>query len=187
MTDCGHQNETVIDVPYISQLPEYPTGCESVSAVMALNYAGVDISVDTFIDDYLDKKDDTYNFDPNVCFGGDPRSSGIGCYAPVIKKALDKILAGSSLYGENVTGASLSELCSEYIDNGIPVITWATTDMKQAYLGIELATMRWIAPEHCLLLVGYDDRCYIFNDPQQSAEYQQMSRRRIRRSAGRRW
>lgn len=172
LTDCGHQNETVIDVPYISQLPEYPTGCESVSAVMALNYAGVDISVDTFIDDYLDKKDDTYNFDPNVCFGGNPRSSsGIGCYAPVIKKALDKILAGSNLYGENITGASLSELCSEYIDNGIPVITWATTDMKEAYLGIELATMRWIAPEHCLLLVGYDDRCYIFNDPQQSAEY----------------
>lgn len=172
MTDCGHQNETVIDVPYISQLPEYPTGCESVSAVMALNYAGVDISVDTFIDDYLDKKDDTYNFDPNVCFGGDPRSSsGIGCYAPVIKKALDKILVGSNLYGENVTGASLSELCSEYIDNGIPVITWATTDMEEAYPGKKLATMRWIAPEHCLLLVGYDDRCYIFNDPQQSAEY----------------
>lgn len=172
MTDCGHQNETVIDVPYISQLPEYPTGCESVSAVMALNYAGVDISVDTFIDDYLDKKNDTYNFDPNVCFGGDPRSSsGIGCYAPVIKKALDKILAGSSLYGENVTGAPISELCSKYIDNGIPVITWATTDMKEAYPGKQLATMRWIAPEHCLLLVGYDDRCYIFNDPQRSAEY----------------
>lgn len=172
MTDCGHQNETVIDVPYISQLPEYPTGCESVSTVMALNYAGADISVDTFIDDYLDKKNDTYNFDPNVCFGGDPRSSsGIGCYAPVIKKALDKILAGSSLYGENVTGASLSELCSEYIDNGIPVITWATTDMEEAYPGKQLATMQWIAPEHCLLLVGYDDRCYIFNDPQRSAEY----------------
>ena len=29
---------------------DYPTGCESVSAVMALQYAGVDITVDTFID-----------------------------------------------------------------------------------------------------------------------------------------
>lgn len=170
VTDVSHGNEKLISAPYISQVGVYPTGCESVSTVMALQYAGVDISVDTFIDDYLDKSSSTYDFDPNVSFGGNPRSSsGIGCYAPVIKKALDKALAGSDFYGENITGKTLSQLCSEYIDNGIPVITWATTDMKDAYPGKQLATMTWIAPEHCLLLVGYDDSCYIFNDPQRQA------------------
>ena len=44
----------LLNVPYINQRMDYPTGCESVSAVMALQYAGVDITVDTFIDDCLD-------------------------------------------------------------------------------------------------------------------------------------
>ena len=47
---------------------------------MALNYWGINISVDTFIKKYLEKGD--YNsFDPNICFGGDPRDLGMGCYA----------------------------------------------------------------------------------------------------------
>ncbi len=169
LTDCAHSNEMLISAPYISQVGSYPTGCESVSAVMALQAAGIDITVDRFIDNYLDMTSDTYNFDPYVTFGGDPRGEGIGCYAPVIKKALDKALAGSDFYGENITGKTLSQLCSEYIDNGIPVIIWATIDMKKARPDKQLATMTWIAPEHCLLLVGYDDSCYIFNDPQRQA------------------
>ena len=169
ITDVSHSNEVSVAAPYISQVGVYPTGCESVSTVMALQAAGIDITVDRFIDNYLDMTSDTDNFDPNVSFGGNPRGSGFGCYAPVIKKALDKALAGSDFYGENITGKTLSQLCSEYIDNGIPVITWATTDMKESYPGKQLATMTWIAPEHCLLLVGYDDSCYIFNDPQRQA------------------
>ena len=43
----------VEDVPFISQLVKYPTGCESVSAVMVLNWAGVGVTVDEFIDRYL--------------------------------------------------------------------------------------------------------------------------------------
>ena len=43
-----------IDVPYISQKGKYPTGCESVSTVMLLQFLGYDISVDTFIENYLE-------------------------------------------------------------------------------------------------------------------------------------
>src|SRR5699024_6882351 len=43
------------DVPHIYQYDSYPTGCESVSAVCALRYSGVDITVDDFIDQYLVK------------------------------------------------------------------------------------------------------------------------------------
>ncbi len=39
--------------PFIDQRDKYPTGCESVTAVMALQYAGVDITVEEFIDNYL--------------------------------------------------------------------------------------------------------------------------------------
>ena len=34
-----------LDAPYLSQ-EDYPTGCESVSAVMALQYWGVDLTVE---------------------------------------------------------------------------------------------------------------------------------------------
>ena len=41
------------DAPFIDQREKYPTGCESVTAVMALQYAGVDVTVEEFIDGYL--------------------------------------------------------------------------------------------------------------------------------------
>ena len=43
-----------IDVPYIDQSVKYPTGCESVSAVMLLQYLGVSVTVDEFIEKYLE-------------------------------------------------------------------------------------------------------------------------------------
>ena len=46
----------ILTVPYIDQSVRYPTGCESVSAVMMLRYLGYDISVDTFINEFLDKR-----------------------------------------------------------------------------------------------------------------------------------
>ena len=40
----------VIEVPYLDQSVKYPTGCESVSAVMLLRYLGYEITVDEFIE-----------------------------------------------------------------------------------------------------------------------------------------
>ena len=67
------------------------------------------------------------------------------------------------------TGRSAAELCG-YIDQGLPVVFWATLDF-QPVPGVD----RWRLPngrmfdwklnEHCLLLVGYDQDRYWFNDP----------------------
>lgn len=166
MTDCGFSNVNTLNVPYISQVQTYPTGCESVSTVMALNFAGNNMTVDTFIDNYLDKSPFIHNFNPNECFGGDPRStSGMGCYAPAIEKALNKFLPQTGQYLVNLTGNSLEYLCLNYIDNGVSVVVWATQGMKPAHNVSYEEGLQWIAPEHCLVLTGYDDRCYIFNDP----------------------
>ena len=161
-------NSKIIQAPFISQLGKYPTGCESVTTVMALNHIGIDISVDKFIDSYLTKTG--VNFDSNISFGGNPRyTSGYGCYAPVIKKALDKALSGQKYTAKQLYGVSLKNLCSNYIDKGIPVILWATMYMNTPYISSTWTyngkTINWIAPEHCLLLVGYDSSHYIFNDP----------------------
>lgn len=161
-------NSKIIQAPFISQLGKYPTGCESVTTVMALNHIGIDVSVDKFIDSYLTKTG--VPFDPSISFGGNPRStSGYGCYAPVIKKALDKALSGKNYEAKVLNNVSLKTLCSQYIDKGIPVILWATMYMNTPYISSTWTyngkTINWIAPEHCLLLVGYDSSHYNFNDP----------------------
>lgn len=160
----------IIDVDFITQIGTYPTGCESVTAVMALHHINFNLSVKNFINHYLDMQ--PYPFDPFETFGGDPFSdNGWGCYAPVIKKALDKALVGLPYYAEELSGVSLQKLCTDYIDKNIPVILWATMGMRASktitwtYNGRRI---EWVQPEHCLLLVGYDEKHYIFNDPQKS-------------------
>lgn len=83
-------------VPVLSQFPEFPTGCESVSTVMALKFYGENISCTRFIDEYLPKNADYY-YDSGKRFGpspyeyfiGSPRTAAsYGCMAPVIEKAL---------------------------------------------------------------------------------------------------
>lgn len=158
----------LIDAKHIYQLDKWPTGCESVSAVMALNYAGVDISVDYFIDNCLTITDMPFN--PYKSFGGNPRDkSGFGCYAPVIKEALDKALENSEHKAKLLNNVSLDELCEKYIVNDIPVIFWGTLDMAEPFEGktweFEGESFTWIRPEHCLLLIGYDRESYAFCDP----------------------
>ncbi|MBR4073328.1 MAG: C39 family peptidase [Clostridia bacterium] len=165
----------IIDAPFISQVSKYPTGCESVSAVMAMNYLGLDISVDNFIDKHLEMGP-AANFDPNLCFGGNPRtSSGMGCYAPVIEKAAKSAAKGFGIAVTRTEGSTIASLCKNYIDKNIPVILWATQGMQTPRNGVKITyngkTIQWIAPEHCLLLVGYNENNYIFNDPLKSKNY----------------
>ena len=83
----------------------------------------------------------------------------------------DRALAGLPYYAEELSGVSLEKLCTDYIDKNIPVILWATMGMRASktitwtYNGRRI---EWVQPEHCLLLVGYDEKHYIFNDPQKS-------------------
>ncbi len=74
---------------------------------------------------------------------------------------------------------SLEELVANYIDRGIPVLIWATMNMKQTSPGFswiinytdENSSCKngdvfiWPRGKHCLVLVGYDDENYYFNDP----------------------
>ena len=173
----------LLNVPYINQRADYPTGCESVSAVMALRHLGVDISVDTFIDDCLDigapphyEDGIRYGCDPYEAFPGDPRSSkGYGCFSPVIERACIRAVGTQPYTVERLSGLTLDDLCIRYIKNGIPVIVWATIDMTAPSPGSTWIvretgrTIQWMTPMHCLLLVGYDDENYYFNDPWRDA------------------
>lgn len=171
------------DVPHIYQCDLYPTGCESVSAVSLMNYYGIDITVDEFIDSYLPCSplpvlgDDGYMHaeSPWFSFIGDPRSSdGYGCYATVIRDAISLALP-EEYYVATEYGTSLEYAAEEYIANGEPVMIWATIRMKESWQGISWIVpngeyFTFICPEHALLFVGYDEDFYYFCDPMANDE-----------------
>ena len=167
----------IIDAPYIYQNVDYPNGCESVSAVMALRYFGIDMTVDDFIDNYLDMGDAPVvggiGPDPTLVYCGDPRrKDGWGCHSSVIVNALDKFIDYEKFTVSSYRGRTLDELCRRYIDRDIPVIIWATVGMVDS--SAEQYWASWTTPQgkavtynkklHCLLLVGYDENNYYFND-----------------------
>ena len=173
-------NKKIIQAPYIDQSIKYPTGCESVSTVMLLQYLGYDISVDEFIADYLEMKDfeeregQLFGADPNLYFCGSPYDKdSFGCYAPVICKALEKMI-GDKYDIVNETDTPTEELIKKYIDADIPLIFWACINMREPIVGPEWKlldsgeTFTWISNEHCMLLVGYDEEGYYFNDPHEN-------------------
>lgn len=170
-------NVKIINVPYINQSPDYPTGCESVSAVMLLNFLGCEITVDEFIakhleqDEFVDKEGKIYGPDPNQVFCGSPYDEdSFGCYAPVIVSALESAI-GASYEIRNETGTPINRLLTDYIDQGMPVIFWACINMREPIVGPSWQLKEtgeeftWISNEHCMLLVGYDEENYYFNDP----------------------
>lgn len=169
--------ERLIPVPVICQYPTLPTGCEATAAAMVLQFYGEDISAEGFAKDWLEcnkdfyKRDNRlYGPDPREVFAGDPFSvNSYGCFATPIVKAIN----GNSLkcVAEEINGKSLAELCKEYIDNGKPLLIWATMGMREPKEGrswrLENGTdFTWISGEHCLVLVGYNEDYYFFNDPQ---------------------
>ena len=171
----------VIDVSVMGQYPDFPSGCESVAAVMNLNYYGIDVTVGQFVDGYLStgiapsaNNGIWYSSDPNETFLGDPRSSdGWGIWAKGLEKAINKCLDNYlGNYTVTVTySETLDSLCEKYIANNIPVLVWVTADMAEPYKNITAyvigtdRTFTWISPSHCMLLVGYDETGYYFNDP----------------------
>lgn len=176
----GRAGRTIDGVPFYSQIGEFPTGCEGVSAAMLLGYYGMDVAPGEFIDGFLPLGDAPYETDdgqwagcdPWEAFPGDPRSEyGWGCYSTVIEGALNAFLSDTEYRAERFSGVSLDSLCAEYIDNGDPVLVWATIDMDPPHTGLTWTVpetgqeITWIGPMHCLVLIGYDDTGYIFNDP----------------------
>lgn len=177
-----------IDAPLINQMRDWPTGCESVSAVMALQALGEEIGPEEFIASYLPRRDLSFcgpvlvGPDPNQYFIGDPHKDDFwsyGCYAGAIGKALRSYCRAHEDFSYepiDCTGYSARELFA-LLDQGIPVIFWATMFMKPSEIcrtwKLEDNPSReisWGAHEHCLLLVGYDkERCY-FNDPMDAAD-----------------
>ncbi len=178
----SEQKKVLLEAPCYLQGSDMPTGCELVSARMALKYCGIDFSNQYIVSKVkcselkVDKKGRLYGKSPFENFIGDPGSeNGFGCYPPVIIKLIDD-LSIAGLTAENVSSQSLEKLSHKYLDSGTPVMVWLTIEMRESYLTDSWyltdengkrtdKKYRWRAEEHCMLLVGYDDKYYYLNDP----------------------
>ncbi|WP_049945538.1 C39 family peptidase [Candidatus Stoquefichus massiliensis] len=150
-----------IDVECILQNPQLPTGCEITSLTMVLNYHGFSINKIDLAENYL-KKGKIGQTDFEKAFVGDPKDQhSYGCYAPVIVDCANQYLKEKkvSLKAIDYTGSSIEELY-HFINQGIPVIVWATINMAEPYPSIKWTVdgneLQWISKEHCLVLTGYD-------------------------------
>ena len=171
-----------LDVENILQLPELPSGCEIVSLAIVLNYLGFEADPVSLCDNYLEKSGFGEG-DPFFTYIGDPKRSGMGmgCYAPCIQNAARAFLndVGDEKYRvKNVSGEPFS-VFENYIDKGVPVILWGTTNMDcDSTLFMTFYTdsgeVVWRAHSHCLVLIGYTANTYIFCDPLKEgiSEYQ---------------
>lgn len=164
------------DVPHYTQFTDYLTACESLASVSLLQYYGINMDIDLFLDEYLPRADyptlgedgELHGESPWEYFIGDPRdSSGFGCYNICIANGINKIAEGLAVPLDNVP---LEELCADYIDKGQPVVFWGTIRMASPYVSefhwvIPDGTLyHFINPEHAVVLIGYDDEYYYFSD-----------------------
>jgi uncharacterized protein YvpB/Na+-transporting methylmalonyl-CoA/oxaloacetate decarboxylase gamma subunit len=141
--DQGRWQSSYLNVPYISQLPDMPSGCEVVSVTMMLNQAGVRVSKEEVAERL------PYASDPDLGFTGslyvDGSSGASGVIWPPALLGLVKSLKGSAA---DLTGQPWETICS-YIDEGKPVVVWFRSD------GLD----------HTVLLTGYSRSQVWINDP----------------------
>lgn len=165
-----YPNSFSLDIPFVSQYPELPTGCEITALTTVLNYLGYNVDKLTMADYYLDKGK-MGEVSPYKAFVGNPRDEdSCGAFAPVLVNSATKYLKSQRSYMNvyNITGAEYNELL-DYVDDGHPVLVWETMYMKEPYesctWNIDGESIMWLSREHAMVLIGYTQSTYIMADP----------------------
>lgn len=164
----------MLDVIEFCQYPDYPTGCESVSLYMLLNYYGVDVTVDQIYDllpmgaqPYDDDEGVRHGANPEREFVGDPRSEySYGVFNAPIAQVAEQFMPGV----ETKTGASIDDI-KAILDTGNPVLAWyVSAPMRDimyrwSWLDENGETVHWPGGEHAVVICGYDEDSITYRDP----------------------
>lgn len=142
VTDSISVSVSSMAVPFVSQMPSYPTGCEGASCTALLHYYGVNITLSQMIgaiprQNIQYKNGRRVGPDINKKFVGNPagsytsRTPGYGAFSPCITKSLNKVLKArkSPLRAKRLSGCTFEELVSAVCE-GKPAIVWATYRMN---------------------------------------------------------
>lgn len=179
-------NVIAMKVPFVSQVPDYPTGCEGASCTALLKYHGYNITLDEMIS-IIPREDIVYKdgrrYGPRIedKFVGNPRSyydsasPGYGAFSPCIKKSLQKAIdkKGGKHKAVKITGENWQTFL-DTISEGHPIVIWATYKML-----IPQNVNSWYARQpdgsyeyfeypkgtHVFVLTGYSDTTVTVMDP----------------------
>lgn len=153
-----------LDIPYISQYPQLPTGCEITALAEVLHYLGYNIDKEELARNYLDMKDIATKGCFVEYFWGSPwKSSGSGCFAPAIANAANAFFkANDSKHSAYIMSYQPPEMLYAQLAMGHPVIVWTcfdynVTEIKYNEVVLDDGTVfTWPRNEHCVALAGYD-------------------------------
>lgn len=157
----------------ISQHPDYPTGCESVSLYILLRYYDVEVTVSEIIEE-LPKGMKPIVTDGRAHYGGNPErefvsdpadSGSYGVYEQPIAQTASLFLDGA--VGKR--DVAIEEL--DEIIKSDPVIAWISlspdrgpekTAWRDSVTG---ADVEWISGEHAVVVYGICADGYMISDP----------------------
>ena len=148
-----------LDLPEMWQVPELPTGCESVALTIALNYMGCGLKKETFAQKYLRHHVD----DMTEGFVGDPFSDdGAGIFPPALVASCNDYFESqdSDLVAFETTSYHFGQLLA-LTAKGCPVVIWVTTEYDppqkvEDTVDKDGIAYQWYANEHCVVIQGYD-------------------------------
>ena len=168
------ENSVMLDVIEFCQYPDYPTGCESVSLYMLLEYYGAGVTVDQIYDllpmgaqPYDDENGVRHGANPEREFVGDPRSEySYGVFNEPIAQVAEQLMPG--VHTEK--NATIDDI-KAILDTGNPVLAWyVSAPMRDImyrwkWLDENGETVSWPGGEHAIVICGYDDTSLIYRDP----------------------
>ena len=183
-------NVTRMQVPLVSQLPNYPTGCEAASCAMLLRYYGYNFTTANMVS-IIPRENIRYingypvGPDINEKFVGDPtctytsENPGYGVFSPAVTKALQYAVdyVGGDETAVCITGCSYNELLG-YLADGYPVIVWSTynmnvpTTVNEWYIDRGNGKYEYFSyprGTHVTVLCGYDGSKVYMMDPYDNA------------------
>ena len=109
-----------------------------------------------------------YGPNPKETFVGNAEETGAyGCYAPCIAKTANVYFEDNDIdkIAVNVSGTSLEDLLTKYVDNNIPIIIWVTSkelhepEPSTKWTLPDGSDFQWLSYEHCVVLRGSNIAC----------------------------
>lgn len=173
-----------LDIPYISQYPELPTGNEITALAQALTYYGYNEDKEALAQNYLKMSDNASEGCFTEYFYGSPWSNkGLGCFAPAIINAANSYLKGigSDLRASSMCYSSIEMLLNE-VSQGNTVLVWTSTNYSIEKIPFRNITLEdntkfaWPYYETCVVISGYDlsKETITFVDPTQGEVTQNL-------------
>ncbi len=153
----------ILSLKNILQKPDLINGPEITCLAMVLQYLGYSNVTNTDLNEKYLVKAEPGTASPFNAYIGDPTTydNSYGCYAPVIVNAAEAYFKDKRLDKKavDISGLELTDLLT-YVNSGIPVITWCTTNLLATTNGtkweIDGETITWKNYEHAVVLIGYN-------------------------------